>query len=102
MEMQLLIGSFVVNANYEFFIVALSILLVVNSLIGCYHLTLQIRHVLVIISLGYLPDLNYDAIVRMIRAPRLTPFLFRFHGWLLIPGSLPVPFFSLFRLLWYY
>lgn len=93
---------FVVNANYEFFIVALSILLVFNSLIWLFSSDIQIRRVLTIISLGICLILITDTIVRMIRTPRITPFLFRLHGWLLIPGSLPVPFFSLFRLLWYY
>jgi voltage-gated potassium channel len=52
--------------------------------------------------MGVSAILIIDVIARMIRAERLKPFLSRFHGWLLIPGSLPVPFFSLFRLLWYF
>lgn len=93
--------QFVVNANYEIFIVALSLLMVVNSIYWLLSPDLQTRQVITIIAVYVCSILIIDAIVRTIRSPRPISFLFRFHGWLLIPGSLPIPFFSLLRLLWY-
>lgn len=90
----------VVNANYEIFVFVLSILQLVNSVLWVLMDSAQLRQVVLAISAGISVFLIVDAIFRFLRASRRPGHLFLIHGWLLVLGSLPIPFFILFRLLW--
>lgn len=94
--------SIVINPNYEIFIFALLIWQLVNSV-----LWLVVKHpeqdkVIVIVAVGISIILMLDALRRLYKAPNRKRFFWYFHGWLLVVGSLPLPFFSLARLVWYF
>ncbi len=90
----------VVNATYEIFVFALTILQLVNSFLWLWTDSPQKRQVVLAISAGISVFLIVDAILRFLRPARRPGHLFLFHGWLLVLGSLPIPFFVLFRLIW--
>ena len=90
----------VVNANYEMFVFALTILLLVNTLLWVLMDSRQELQVILVISAGISIFLMMDAAFRLLRPSRRPGHLFQFHGGLLVLGSLPIPFFILFRLLW--
>jgi len=93
--------AIVINPNYELFMIALLVWQLVNSI-----LWLLVQHpeqlkVIQIVAIGISTLLFLDALRRIIRAPNRRRFLWRFQGWLLLLGSLPIPFISLARLAWY-
>ncbi len=92
----------VVNANYELFVVALTILQVINAFLWLLLRTPQEHQVILIIAPGISLFLILDACYRLIKAPVRRRFLVQFRGWLLFAGSLPVPFLAVLRLLWYW
>lgn len=89
----------VVNANYELFVFALVVLSVLNSIVLLFELETQQRQVIAIVNLGISVYLLVDAIIRTVRAPNKRRFFLTLHGWLYFMGSLPIPFFGLFRML---
>lgn len=92
----------VVNANYELFVVALTILQLVNAALLLLLRTTQEQQVILIIAPGISIFLIVDACYRVYKAPDRRRFLVQFRGWLVFLGSLPVPFVAVFRLLWYW
>lgn len=92
---------FVINANYELFILGLTILTVVNSILWWLMEDPYIIQVVVTISLSISLVLCVDFIFRMYRNQDFKGMFINRNGWLLLLGSLPVPFFALFRLGWY-
>lgn len=92
---------FVINANYELFILGLTILTVVNSFLWWLMEDPYIIQVVVIISLSVSLVLCVDFVFRLFRNRDFKGMFFTRNGWLLFLGSLPVPFIGLFRLIWY-
>lgn len=91
---------FVVNANYELFVVALTVLQLLNSFLWLFVQDPQGRFIVAGIFLSVGLFLFADAIVRLTRVARRKRTGVKFNGWLLIIGSLPIPFFIFFRLAW--
>lgn len=92
----------VVNANYELFVILLTILQVVNAFLWLLLRTPQEQQVVTIIGPAISLFLIIDACYRLYKAPVRRRFLGQFRGWLVFLGSLPVPFLAVFRLLWYW
>ena len=90
----------VVHANYEIFVFALTVLQLVNSfawmLLSDQQGTQTVLQISGAISLFLILDAGY----RLVRAFRSPGHFFRVRGGLLALGSLPIPFFVIFRLLW--
>jgi len=93
--------QFVVNANYEIFILALTTLLLINSFVWWLLDDPDIIMVVVVVSVSICLALLVDSLFRIIRHRKPVVFLFKLQGWLLFVGSLPIPFISLLRFLWY-
>jgi voltage-gated potassium channel len=91
----------VVNANYELFVLALTMLQVTNSVLWLLLRGQDEAQVVLLITASISLFLIVDSIYRWLRAPSRRRFLFAFHGWLLWLGSLPIPFIAILRLLWY-
>lgn len=89
----------IVNANFELFVFALVSLSVLNSIALMFELESQQRQVIAIVNLSISVFLLVDAIIRAVRAPNKRRFFLTLHGWLYFVGSLPIPFFGLFRML---
>ena len=92
----------VIHANYEFFILGLTLLQVANSILWLLLRDQEEGRVIVLVSTGISLFLIGDSVYRLARAHNWRRFLFTFHGWLLWIGSLPIPFVALLRLLWYW
>ncbi len=92
----------VVNANYELFVISLTILQVINAFLWLLLRTPQEQQVIAIIAPAISLFLIIDACYRLYKAPVRRRFLGQFRGWLVFLGSLPVPFLAAFRLLWYW
>lgn len=92
----------VVNANYELFVITLTIVQVVNAFLLFLLRTPQEQQVIMIIAPGISLFLIVDACYRLYRAHDRRRFLLQFRGWLVFLGSLPVPFIAVARLLWYW
>lgn len=92
----------VVNANYELFVVALTIMQIINSFLLLLLRTPQEQQVIMILAPGISLFLIVDACLRLYRAPDRHRFLVQFRGWLVFLGSLPVPFIAVARLFWYW
>ncbi len=92
----------VVNANYELFVVALTIMQVINAFLLLLLRIPQEQQVIMVIAPGISLFLIIDASYRLYKAPVRRRFLVQFRGWLVFLGSLPVPFVAVFRLLWYW
>jgi voltage-gated potassium channel Kch len=93
--------AIVIHANYELLIVALLILQLINSVWWLLASDPEQLVVLQIVGGGIGVFLLLDAFYRLYKAPYKKRFLWTYHGWLVFLGSLPLPFFSLARLLWY-
>lgn len=96
----------VVRANYEIFVVLLLIIQVFNSVLIVVVDDPQIRQIPLLVGLSISVYLMADVFFRLVRVSRQMTgprhFLFTFHGYLLLIGSLPLPFVSLFGLGWYW
>ncbi len=93
--------QFIVNSNYELFIFALTILVLVNSFLWLFIEDVFTLQVVIIISVGLTAVLTVDVLVRIRRNHSVKFFVFNLQGWLLGLGSLPIPFICLLRFLWY-
>lgn len=91
----------VVNANYELFVLALTVLQIINSVLWLLLRGQDEAQVILLMAVGISVFFIVDSIYRWLRAPNRRRFLFTFRGWLLWLGSLPVPFMAILRLLWY-
>src|SRR5512136_1917574 len=90
----------VINANYELFVVAVVWLSLVNwALIFFTRLTPEQDQVVWIVNVGLSVFLLLDFGVRLWRQRRRRRnFLWRQGAWMLLLGSLPVPFAGVMRL----
>lgn len=89
----------IVHANYELFVFALVLLSLLNAAVSMFALAAEQKRVIAIVNLCISIFFLLDAIARAARAPSKRRFLFRLYGWLYFIGSLPIPFFGLFRIL---
>lgn len=91
----------VINASYETFTFVLVVLQFVNGLLWLVlpHEQARVVYMMAIFVGAFLMG---DALLRFKRAPNMRQFLIRRHGWMIIVGSIPVPFISLLRVLWYW
>jgi len=91
----------VINANYEFFVMALVVLSLVNwALIMLGRLALAQAQVVWIMNAGLSVLLLADFAFRLWRRPHRWSFLIKQSGWMLLLGSLPLPFAGVLRLIW--
>jgi hypothetical protein len=91
----------VIRANYELFVLALVLMQAINSFLWLLIPSQEEKQVILGLIGGISLFQIFDAFYRLWRVPNRRQYFLQFHGWLLFPGSLPLPFFSLFRLLWY-
>jgi len=89
----------VVNASYEFFVLAIVIFSIINSLVLLLSKNSNTKSVISIIELGISLFLIVDFITRLIRARSKRNYFLRYYGWLDFLGSLPIPGFRLGRLI---
>lgn len=94
--------SVVVRANYEFFVATLLFIQVVNSIVIVLARDVQVQGITRFVSLGISAYLVADFVCRLLRSPGRRRFFFNFHGYMLLIGSLPIPFAALFGLAWYW
>ena len=91
----------VVNINYELFVLALVVLSLVNwVLIAWVRPVIEQTQVVWIMNTGLSVFFLLDFAHRLWRHPYRWNFLGRQGGWLILLGSLPVPFFGILRLIW--
>ncbi len=91
----------VINANYEFFVTALVVLSLVNWLLVVWvQPDPEQAQVLWIMNAGLTIFLLLDFAFRLWRVPQRWRFLGREGGWMVLLGSLPVPFAGVLRLIW--
>jgi voltage-gated potassium channel len=91
----------VVNINYEIFVLALVVLSLVNwVLIILVRPTPAQAQVVWIVNTGLSVFLLLDFAYRLWRQPQRRGFLVPQGGWLILLGSLPLPFIGVLRLIW--
>ena len=91
----------VVNINYELFVLALVVLSLVNwVLILLMKPTPAQAQVVWIMNVGLSVFLLLDFAYRLWRHPHRRRFVGRGGGWMLLLGSLPLPFAGVLRLIW--
>ncbi len=88
----------VINANYANFILLLTLLSLINSVLLLTQLDAATRQVVQIIDNGICFVLMLDFLVNLARARDKRRFLFTFYGWLDFVGSLPLPLLRVARL----
>lgn len=89
----------VISANYESFVLMLVLILLVNWVILLF-LQPDPAQVLWIMNAGLITFLLADFLVRFWRHPQRWRFLWRDGGWMVLLGSLPVPFAAIMRVVW--
>ena len=91
----------VVNINYEIFVLALVVLALVNwVLLIVVRIEPAQAQVIWIMNIGLSIFLLLDFVHRVWQHPQRRLFVGRRGGWLLLLGSLPLPFAGLLRLIW--
>lgn len=92
--------TIIIRAGYEAFVVVLLFLQLANSVLWMVLPIEQARVVATVgISIGIF--LTLDALVRIWQAHTSSAMRFARYRWLLLLGSLPIPGFSILRLIWY-
>jgi hypothetical protein len=86
------------KANYEIFILTLSLLSIVNLLIVLLPINQDVKNLVYTIDVGITPIFLFDFFRRLIWAPSKEGYLIKGGGWLDFIGSLPFPFLRLARL----
>jgi len=92
----------VIRANYEIFVFFLTVLQAVNSVLIFLLKEAGTRNIPLSIIGGVSLFLIGDALYRIWKTSDRRLFLFGFHGYLLLLGSLPIPFAAFLRLTWYW
>src|SRR5512139_2039772 len=91
----------VVNINYELFVLALVMLSLVNWMLIVFgRLAPAQAQVVWIVNSGLSVFLLLDFAYRLWRHAHRWSFLVPWHGWMLLLGSLPLPFAGVLRLIW--
>lgn len=94
--------QFVVRANYEIFVFILSAIQIFNSFLTLIIRNGEVERIPIFVSIGIAVFLMGDAFYRLYKAYNRRRFFFTFYGYLLFIGSLPIPFFAIARLVWYW
>lgn len=92
--------NIVVRANYELFVIALAVLQIINSFMLVLIRGGEGKLIPVIISGIVAIFLMGDAFYRIWRWRDRRRVFFHYYGYLLLLGSLPIPFIAILRLLW--
>jgi voltage-gated potassium channel len=91
----------VVNINYELFVLALVVMSLINwVLIFLMRTTPAQDQVVWVMIVGLSVFLLLDFAHRLWKHPQRRQFVGRHAGWVILLGSLPVPFAGAFRLIW--
>lgn len=88
----------IINANYEIFVLLITVFSVVNSVIVIFTPDPMVRSVVQIIEYVISIFLLTDFFHRLLRAPRKRTYLIDTFGWLDLLGSLPWPGIRMLRL----
>ncbi|OGO37416.1 MAG: hypothetical protein A2W35_16145 [Chloroflexi bacterium RBG_16_57_11] len=80
----------IINANYELFVLLVTLLSIVNNVLWILAIEPYTRNVIQIIEYIISAFLLLDFFVRLIRARDKRAYLFRYYGWMDFLGSLPV------------
>jgi voltage-gated potassium channel len=92
----------VVRANYELFILALVVLQIINSIMLLLIRAGAGKVIPITISSGVAIFLIGDALYRILKWKHHRRLIFfRYYGYLLLLGSLPIPFIAILRLVWF-
>jgi len=86
------------KANYEIFILTLSLLSIVNLLFLLLPIDQDVKNLAYTIDIGITPIFLFDFFRRLFRAPGKWEYLIKGGGWLDFIGSLPFPILRLARL----
>lgn len=86
------------NSNYEFFILALTVLSIFNLILEFLPINQDVKTLLLTIDVGLTPIFLFDFLSRLFSAPSKVGYLFKGGGWLDFIGSLPFPGLRLARL----
>ncbi|NTU65190.1 MAG: two pore domain potassium channel family protein [Chloroflexi bacterium] len=91
----------IVNINYEMFVLALVVLSLINwgIIVFIQPALAEIQVVWVMIT-GLSVFLVLDFVTRLWRQPHRRGFLIRNNGWMILLGSVPLPFAGILRLIW--
>jgi len=82
--------ALIINANYELFVLMITLLSIVNSVVWLFPLEPYARSVIQIIEYVISVFLMIDFFFRLMRARDKRAYFFRYYGWLDLLGSLPV------------
>jgi voltage-gated potassium channel len=93
--------QFVLHANYEMFVAGLVIYQLVNSILWWFLRGDDSARVVIILSLVISLLMLVDFFYRLAKSPHKLRWFGAYYGFLLLIGSLPIPFISLARLIWY-
>ncbi len=91
----------IIRANYEIFVLALIILQIINSVMLVLIRGGEGRLIPAAISSGVAIFLMGDALSRVWKWRHRRRVFFQYYGYLLILGSLPIPFAAILRLIWF-
>ena len=92
-------SDLVVHASYELFILALLVVQLVNSFLYVFLPAASTQSVISVVSGSISIFLLLDSIYRLLRAKSKSRWFFHYYGYLVFLGSLPLPFFAVFRIL---
>src|SRR6266496_4021210 len=87
-----------INTNYEFFILALTVLSIFNLIVEFLPIDQDVKTLLVTIDVALTPIFLFDFLSRLVSAPNKVGYLYKGGGWLDFIGSLPFPGLRLARL----
>ncbi len=90
--------AIVIHAAYELFVLAMAFVSLLNAVLLLMPISGEARKIVGVFILSISVFLLLDAVVRLGRAPDKRRHFVTYYGWLMWLGSLPVPFFSLARL----
>jgi voltage-gated potassium channel len=82
--------EFIINANYELFVMLVTVLSIVNNVVWLFPLEPLTRNVIQIIEYVISAFLMLDFFFRLLRARDKKEYFVHFYGWLDLLGSLPV------------
>ena len=92
-----------VSATYEAFVLSIVLLTLGNSFLIVFGTNLDVRHVALIINRTLSAFLVLDALQRIVRnRHQIRQWVFARGGWLMMLGSLPVPFAGTLRMIVYW
>ena len=78
------------NVNYELFLIAITIIYIINIPLNFLAPTPEMRRVIRLIDTGFLVIFIGDFLYRLISAKSKSNYLLRQYGWLDLLGSLPI------------